>query len=333
VASVSAIIVSYADPEATRAAVASLRAQTRPPEQVVVVDNHPARPVHDMDAELVHPDANLGYAGGVRAGVARCDGDWLLLLNPDAIADPDCLERLLEAADDDVGVVGAQVLQPDGRVNAGDNPLHVTGVSWSGRYLEPAEGGPPRPAAVVSGAAQLVRRALWDEIGGMADRYFLYHEDVDLCWRARLAGWEVRFQPRARVVHDYTFDKGAEKWFWLERNRAWTVLCAYSALALALFAPLLVAGEAAIVGRAAREGWLREKRRAYAAVWRERAALRERRRAVQAARRTGDAAIVARMTGRMDTALVDGGLAARLGPLLDAYRRGVVGLLAVADRR
>jgi GT2 family glycosyltransferase len=332
VARVSAIIVSYADPDATRAAVASLRAQTRPPDQVIVVDNHPDRPVRDVDAELVHPDGNLGYAGGVRAGVGRSEGDWLLLLNPDAVADPDCLARMLEAGGDDVGVVGAQVLQPDGRVNAGDNPLHVTGVSWSGRYLEAPETGPPRPAAVVSGAAQLVRRALWDEIGGMADRYFLYHEEVDLCWRARLAGWEVRFQPRARVVHDYAFDKGAEKWFWLERNRAWTVLCAYGAPALALVAPVLVAGEAAIVARALREGWEPEKRRAYASVWRERRELRARRRAVQATRRTGDAAIVARMTGRMDTSLVDGGLAERIGPLLDAYRRGVVGLLALAGR-
>ena len=324
---VCAIVVSYADPQATRAAVASLRAQTRPPEQVVVVDNHPDAPLTDADAEVVRPAANLGYPAGVRAGAQRAEGEWLLLLNPDAIAQEDCLEALLAAAGEGVGIVGGHVLQPDGRVNAGDNPLHVTGVSWSGRYLEPPEAGPPRDVAVVSGAVQLVRRALWDEIGGMADGYFLYHEDVDLCWRARLAGWEVRFQPAARVVHDYSFDKGAEKWFWLERNRTWTILCDYGARTLVLLAPVLLAAEAAIVLRAVREGWWPQKRRAWGAVWRERSALLARRRAVQATRRTGDAALLARMTGTMDTALVDGGLAAPVGRALDAYRRIVMRLV------
>jgi GT2 family glycosyltransferase len=323
---VSAIIVSYADPDATRAAVASLRAQTRMPDEVIVVDNGPD-PIGDIDAILVRPERNLGYPGGVRAGATRSSGDWLLLLNPDAVAEPDCLERLLDAAGHGVGVVGGQVLQPDGRVNAGDNPLHIAGVSWSGRYLEAPETGDPRKVAVVSGALQLVSRTLWDRIGGMADRYFLYHEDVDLCWRARLAGFEVVFAPAARVVHDYTFEKGAEKWFWLERNRAWTVLCAYGGRALALLAPVLIAAEAAIAARAMREGWWAQKRRAWAAVWREREELAARRRAVQATRRTGDAAIVARMTGRMDTALVDGGIVARVGPLLEAYRRAVIRLL------
>jgi GT2 family glycosyltransferase len=326
---VSAIIVSYADPDATRRAVASLRAQTRPPDEVIVVDNGPDA-LRAFDATVVRPGDNLGYPGGVRAGVARSDGEWLVLLNPDAVADPDCVESLLAAAGSGIGVVGGQVLQPDGRVNAGDNPLHISGVSWSGRYLQAPETGEPRKVAVVSGALQLVSRELWDHIDGMADRYFLYHEDVDLCWRARLAGWEVVFAPDARAVHDYTFDKGAEKWFWLERNRAWTVLCAYGARALALLAPVLVVAEAAIAARAAREGWWPQKRRAWVAVWRDRKAIAERRRAVQATRRQSDAAIVARMTGRMETALVDGGLATRVGPLLEAYRRLAVRLLGGA---
>lgn len=323
---VSAIIVSYSDPDATTRAVASLRAQTRVPDEVIVVDNGPS-PMAPVDATLVRPGRNLGYPGGVRAGVARSDGDWLLLLNPDAVAEPECLAALLAATGDGVGVVGGQVLLPDGLVNAGDNPLHLSGVSWSGRYQEAPETGAPRPAAVVSGALQLVSRELWDEIDGMADRYFLYHEDVDLCWRARLAGWEVVFAPSARAIHDYGFDKGLEKWFWLERNRLWTVLCAYGAGSLAVLAPVLLAAEGAIAARAVREGWWSQKRRAWSSVWHDRADLRRRRRAVQATRRVPDGKLVARMTGRMDTALVDGGLASRVGPVLEAYRRVVVRLL------
>jgi GT2 family glycosyltransferase len=325
VAAVSAVVVSYADPEATARAVASLRAQTVPPAQIVVVENHPGRRVGELEgATAVCPGANLGYTGGANLGARQADGEWLLLLNPDAVADPDCVEQLMAAADEQTGVVGAQVLLPDGRVNAGDNPLHVTGISWSGRYLEPAEDGPRRSVAVASGAALLVRRAAWEAIGGLTESFFLYHDDVDLAWRVRLAGWDVRFQPRARVRHDYTFDTSAEKWFWLERNRTWTVLCNYEARTLALLAPVLVAAEGAVLARALSDGWWRQKLRAWAAVLRCAPAIARRRRAVQAARRVGDAEIVGRMTGLFATRLAQPGLAGRLGPVIERYRRWVL---------
>ena len=108
----------------------------------------------------------------------------------------------------------------------------------------------------------------------------------------RLAGWDVRFQPRATVTHDYAFDKGSRKWFYLERNRAWTVLTCYSGRSLVLLAPLLLASEAAIVLKARREGWWPEKRAAWAAVLegppraRGRAAAPCRRRVAQATARS-----------------------------------------------
>jgi GT2 family glycosyltransferase len=325
---VSSVVVSFAAPAETARAVASLRAQTVAPTEIVVVDNDAERPLGELaGARIVRTGENRGYTGGANLGASRCRGEWLLLLNQDAVAEPDCLERLLEAADESTAIVGAQVVLPDGRVNAGDNPLHVTGVSWSGRYLEPAEDGPPRSVAVATGAALLVRRTAWDALGGFAEPYFLYHEDVDLAWRARLAGWDVRFQPRARVRHDYAFDKGREKWFYLERNRSWTVLCNYGGLTLALLAPVLLASEAAVLARALAEGWWHEKLRAWAAVVRGVAPLLRRRRAVQATRAVGDREILAHMTATFSTAAVAPGLAGRVGPLLEGYRRALVRLV------
>jgi GT2 family glycosyltransferase len=321
VPAVSAVIVSYADPAATAVAVQSLRAQTVPPGEIVVVDNGVRAHLDSLDgAVVVRPGRNLGYTGGANLGVARTSGEWVLLLNPDAIADRDCVERLIEAADERTGIVGAQVVLPDGRVNAGDNPLHLTGISWSGRYLEPVEDGPARSVAVASGAALLVRRALWDAVGGLAEQFFMYQDDVDLAWRVRLAGYDVRFAPRARVTHDYDFEKGARKWFLLERNRAWTVLCNYDARTLALLAPVLLAAEAAVLARAISEGWPTWKVRAWLSVARAARAIARRRRAVQATRRVGDAEIVRLMTGTFATPLAAPGLAGRLGPLLERYR-------------
>ncbi len=328
--SAAVVIVSYDDPEATAHAVASARAQTVPPDEVIVVDNGPGHPAAalDLDATVLTPAANLGFAGGAALGARSAQAGWLLFLNPDAVAAPACLEQLLEATDAGTGLVGAQVLLPDGRVNAGDNPVHLIGIAWAGAYLEPRDVGPPRGVASVSGAAMLARRTALEAIGGISERYFLYHEDVDLSWRMRLAGWDVRFQPAATVTHDYAFDKGSRKWFYLERNRTWTVLTCYSARSLVLLAPLLLASELVIARKARREGWWPEKRAAWAAVWKDRRALGARRRAVQATRRAGDREIIERMTAGLDTALLDGPAPHGAGTALRAYRRAVLALSA-----
>ena len=323
-------IVSYDDPRATAAAVASARAQTVAPDEVIVVDNGPGHPAAalGLDAVVLTPGVNLGFAGGAALGARTARADWLLFLNPDAVAAPDCVERLLAAADPSTGLVGAQVLLPDGRVNAGDNPVHLIGIAWAGHYLEPRESGPPRAAASASGAAMLARRSALEAIGGISERYFLYHEDVELSWRMRLAGWDVRFQPAATVTHDYSFDKGARKWFYLERNRAWTVLTCYSARSLVLLSPLLVLSEVAVALKARREGWAAERREARRAVWNERRELIARRRSVQATRRTGDREILARMTSSIDTPLLERPAARGTRMALAGYRRVVLALSA-----
>jgi GT2 family glycosyltransferase len=335
VPTVSAIVVSFSDPSATRRSIQSLLAQAEPPVEILVLDNHPdaltAAAMRDWpetgQLRLLHSGVNIGYAAACNRAAVEARGDWLFFLNPDAHADPNCLRQLLGAARPGVGVIGAQVLLPDGRTNAGDNPLHLTGIGWAGRFGQPAEHGRPRDVAAVSGAALLARAGAYRALGGLCERFFMYYDDADLCWRMRLAGWEVVFCPDAMVWHDFEFDRGARKWYLLERNRLWAVLSNYSPAGLALVAPLLIGTEVAVAGFALRGGWAGGLLRAWGSTLWSLVELRRWRRAVQASRRVGDSEIVRLMSGRFETSLVQSSLAARLNPLVAFYQRAMQSLL------
>jgi len=315
-------------------------AQSEPPLEILVLDNHPdaltAAAMCDWEQDhrlrVLHSGKNLGYATACNRAAQEARGDWLFFLNPDAYADPSCLTVLLGAAGSDVGVIGAQVLLPDGRTNAGDNPLHLTGIGWAGRFGEPIEHGSPRGVAAVSGAALLARVSAYREVGGLCERFFMYYDDADLCWRMRLAGWGVVFCPEALAWHEYEFERGSDKWYLLERNRLWSVLSNYSTLALLLVAPLLFGTELVVAGLAVREGWARSLLRAWASTVRSLPELRRWRRTVQANRRVGDSEIVGLMSGRFETSLVRSRLASQLNPLMTRYQLGMQSILRVARR-
>jgi hypothetical protein len=140
-------------------------------------------------------------------------------------------------------------------------------------------------------------------------------------------GWEVLFCPAATVAHDYEFTKGSYKWTYLERNRWWCLLAHFDARTLAVLAPLLLTVEVAVWVKAASDGWLRAKLAAYAALWRDRRALRARRHEIQSTRQLGDRAIVARMTAGVDSPFLDSPAIRRADAAMRAYRRLVCSLI------
>jgi len=334
--SITAVVVSFAGPAATANALQSLLAQSLAPVELLVVDNDPrgatarALATGEMSSNVrtLHPGTNLGYTGAANLAARKATCEWLFFLNPDAVAASDCLERLLEAADGpDVAVVGAQVLLPDGRINAGENPINIAGISWSGGYGLPRERGPARDTAAVSGAALLVRRDAFLGLGGLCPFFFMYVDDTDLAWRARLSGMRVRYCPEAVVVHDYEFEKGAHKWFYLERNRAWALLSNLQLRTLGLLAPVLLITEIAVLARAVSEGWLAEKARAWASLLGHVPELIRWRRSVQAARNVSDYRVLELFSAGIDTELIDTRLPRWVTPGLERYRRVVLHLL------
>lgn len=175
--------------------------------EVIVVDNASS----DDGAALVtakYPHArllpqpvNLGFAGGVNAGMAAARHDLFVLVNQDCLVEPGWLDALLAGLDaGGFGIAGCTILNADGSVNhAGatlDMPLAI------GRHLTAIGDPSPRPAEYVTGAIFAVRRSTWDGIGAMdEDFYPAYFEETDYCFRARHHGVAVGYVPQARARH------------------------------------------------------------------------------------------------------------------------------------
>ena len=303
--------------------LAALAPQLRADDELAIVDNASTDSTpsvaraHSDRALVIETGQNLGFAGGCHAGAAATRAPLLLLLNPDSRPHPDCLDRLRRAAAThrDWGAWQAAVLlDGDSHINTSGGIVHYLGFGWAGDCGLPIAALPAedREIAFPSGAAMVVRREVWLELGGLDREYFMYGEDLDLGLRLWLSGHRVGLVPAARVTHSYEFDKGSAKWFWLERNRIRTVLSVYPPALLALLAPALLAGELGLLVVAARGGWLWPKLRAQAAAFASLPRTLARRRAVQHGRRIDSRALAAHLTSSLDSPY----LAAASGPLL-----------------
>ena len=323
------VVVCHDSAGEVAATLAALGAQLRPGDEVIVVDNASRDGTPDVvraaapQATVVESKENLGFAGGCHAGARASRAPLVFLLNPDAVPAAGCLDALRACAAERPGWGAWQALvtMADGElVNTAGNVVHYLGFGWAGDIGRPVADVDPRPREVgfCSGAALVVRREAWDAVGGFDERYFMYGEDLDLSLRLRLAGWGVGIAPDARVAHDYEFSKGDYKWFYLERNRWWTLVGDYPGRLLALLTPGLLAFELALLLAAWRGGWLRAKLRAQASVLRSLPSMLRRRSAVQATRRIGPGAFAAPLEASLDSPYLEG--AARV-PGVDAAQR------------
>jgi N-acetylglucosaminyl-diphospho-decaprenol L-rhamnosyltransferase len=293
--------------------------QLRDGDELVVVDNASTDGTRAAvwaaapKARVLKRDHNLGFAAGCNVGVAAASAPVVLFLNPDARPAPGCLDTLRRVAVERPAWGAWQALVTMGagsRINTAGNVTHFLGMGWAGRCGEPVANAPRTPMEVnfASGAALVVRRDAWERVAGFDERYFMYGEDLDLGLRLWSTGWRVGLVPGAKVEHDYEFAKGARKWFLLERNRWWTVLSDYPGALLLLLLPALLAAEIVLMAMAARDGWLRAKLRAQAALLNELPAVLRRRREVQASRTVPTAELARHLSASLESPYL-GGLA------------------------
>jgi GT2 family glycosyltransferase len=224
-------------------------------------------------------------------------------VNGDALVTPTALSRLTGALVPGVALATASLrlyAEPD-IMNSAGNPVHFTGLSWAGGLGRPsADYEVRRDVASASGAATVCRAEVFEQLGGFCDTMFAYCEDTDLSLRAWQRGWRVVYVPDAVVLHHYEFSRNPEKLYLLERNRMFMVLTVFGPALLAWALLPLVLLELATTAIALRDGWARQKFRAWLWLARNARLIAGRRRIVRAARVMPDGAFARILTGDLD---------------------------------
>ena len=292
-ADVCAVIVVFGEePWLERSVRAVLASEGVRVEAVLVENGGSEATIAELErldgVRVVRPYRNTGFAEGCNLGAAASSAPIIALINPDAIVEPQAIAALAEAAArPDVGIAsGSLRLASDpGHMNSAGNDVSFLGLSWAGRFDEPAADFPDEfDVASASGAAMACTRELWERLDGLEETFFAYYEDTEFSIRCWQSGARVVFIPGAVVVHRYEFSRNVEKFFLLERNRIATTLTCFDTRHLVAIAPLLVLMELGLMGLAAKDHWLPQKLRAYRSVISDRRRIRERRALVMQAR-------------------------------------------------
>jgi GT2 family glycosyltransferase len=213
---VSVCIVTFNSEKDIGKCLDGIRQQTWPNISVVIVDNASADQTcnviknKDINVHLIMNSENKGFAAGQNQAISAVDSDYVLVLNPDVVLQPDYITQLVQKMEEDEGIGSATgcLLRADAHQIMDSSGLLM---SWTRRAVDRGAGGPAHlynsceEVFGVSGAAGLYRRKMIDHIkinGEFFDEsFFAYKEDVDVAWRARKLGWKAIYLPSAKAEH------------------------------------------------------------------------------------------------------------------------------------
>ena len=309
----SVIVVNYNGIETIAACLDSVCVSSGAGIEVIVVDNAStdgSRQVIERFADrgivAIFNQENRGYAAAINQGVAQANGEFIAVCNMDVVVREGWLDPLIDwlRRHPDTGAVNPLLLLTDGRVNASGQDIHVTGLGFNRALGAAVSRIPTEPFEVsgIQGAAFVTRRATLLSVGGIDPAGFLYHEDVNLSWLLRLAGYDLWCIPASRAVHDYALSMHPFKFYLLERNRVAMLLTYLRRSTLVALFPALFVTEMMTWMYSLLKGirFAAAKLDSYRSVWKQRDRLRQRRAYVETVRRKSDWSVLRALRWKYD---------------------------------
>jgi GT2 family glycosyltransferase len=218
-------------------------------------------------------DENTGFAEGnnlaIRYAIDK-GTDYVYLHNPDLILTPDALKEAVEMAqsDEQIGSVQSfmKLWKHKDTINSTGGMIHFLGfgyVSENGTKAQETKAVDGQEINYASGAAVLYKTSILKKVGLLDSYLWLYHEDLELGWRIRLAGYKNVLAKKSIVFHDYEFSRSITKFYWMERNRFLVHFSHLKTPTLILLLPFFIIMEIALIPFALKGGWAKEKLSTY----------------------------------------------------------------------
>ncbi len=211
---VAIVILNYKLKKETLECLESVRSSNYQDLHIIVIDNHSEDGLSSEikkfpEVTFIENKENLGYSGGNNVGIkiALKEGmDYVFILNPDASLDKDCVLNLIEVATrENAGIVGPKIYFADKKtIWYAGGIFDKDNVSGSHRGVDEKDHGQyekTEQTDFVSGAAILIDKVVFKKIGFFDERFFLYYEDADFCFRAKKAGLKILYSPKGKVFH------------------------------------------------------------------------------------------------------------------------------------
>lgn len=226
----SVITINYNTPEMTEKALRALVAnEPGLSMEIILIDNNSSKKLEiekftGLDIKFINNESNLGFSKAVNQGLKIAQGEYILLLNSDVIINNKAISRMISYLEDNkqTGIIGPKFIFPDGKLQSSfgcfpnfkneflrlttlykfiknstiASAAEIAGIKW------------PVQTDWVTGGCMLARKKVTDELGGFDGKYFLGVEDIDFCFQAKKAGWQVVFFPLSEVIHYHGYSSG-----------------------------------------------------------------------------------------------------------------------------
>jgi GT2 family glycosyltransferase len=322
----------------------SLRQQTYPDFQVYIVDNASSEDTRSFLSESF-PEAKIiprldgNYCAGNNAGIkqAMADGfELFVIANMDVKFDENWLAELVKAVKQEkVGIAQSKVLlypqaeaeQKRPLINTLGNKIHFLGFGFTSHYRQPDSDVDNLVRDIdgyASGCSLIIKKEVLDRIGFYDEEYYMYHDDMEMGWRAKLAGFRIVLAPRSIIYHKYEFQRSVRMLYYMERNRFLAIFSYYQPLTICLLLPTIFAFELGMLFFSIIHGSLLLRLKIYfyflrPLSWKH---IKNARRAVAKFRIKKDAEIINDFAGRIEFQEINNWLLERLvNPVLDFYWR------------